>query len=388
MSTINILPISSQKVLVSERTDGSGIATNLLISTTSLDATSINIAVGVEGPRGPTGSGVQGPPGPPGTGIQGPPGPSGARGPTGSGVASLIIRDNINGLKVDDTNSVIYFIPSGGTSISINSGNNSITIGSRVVENQYAPVSHTHSHLNILDFNEATDDRVAELLQAGNNIRLNYQDADFNSLIISVTGLSIGFDIQKYSSILDNISQLSPQSGKLLYTNSNNTFELITLSNSSKNLLNDPTPQDQRNTLGLGSISTLSSGLFAKINGGNNFNGTQSFGDGTINRFSATINNQYNNEYEIVQSDNGKIITFNNNESAISVSINSSINPGFNCLVVQLGSGQVRFNDILYNRYNHNKLVGQYSIATLVKITNSPSLVILSGDTTSSNSGP
>ena len=138
--------------------------------------------------------------------------------------------------------------------------------------------------------------------------------------------------------------------------------------------------------LGLGSIATLSSGIFAKLEGGNNFEGIQSFGDGQINRFSATVNEQTNATYEILQSDNGKVITFDNDSSAISVTIDSSLDPGFNCLLVQLGDGQVRLSSSVLNRYNHTKLVGQYSIATLVKISND--IIILSGDTTSDNSGP
>jgi len=56
--------------------------------------------------------------------------------------------------------------------------------------------------------------------------------------------------------------------------------------------------------------------------------------------------------------------------------------------LVQLGSGQVRFTgeNAVVNRYQHTKLVGQYSIATLVKI--SDTVIILSGDTTKDNSGP
>jgi hypothetical protein len=56
-------------------------------------------------------------------------------------------------------------------------------------------------------------------------------------------------------------------------------------------------------------------------------------------------------------------------------------------LLSQLGSGQVRLSGVgLSNRLGHSKLVGQYSIATLVKAgTNT---IILSGDTTDANGGP
>ena len=174
----------------------------------------------------------------------------------------------------------------------------------------------------------------------------------------------------------------------MLYANEENNFELITLSNTSKNLLNDSSPEDQRTTLGLGTISTYNSGDYASTLRGNTFTGTQSFGDGAINRFSASVNTQTSGSYEIVQSDNGRVITFEYNDGPVSVTIDNTIDPGFNCLIAQLGSGQVRLASAVQNRYSHTKLVGQYSIATLVKISDSPSVLILSGDTTDANSGP
>ena len=152
--------------------------------------------------------------------------------------------------------------------------------------------------------------------------------------------------------------------------------------------MNDPDAEAQRTTLGLGSIAVHNSGSFAILNGSNSFNGTQTFNDGQINRFSATTNTQTSSTYEIVQTDNGKVITFDFDSAPVNLSIDSSITAGFNCLLVQLGSGQVRFTGVnaVVNRYQHTKLVGQFSVATLVKISNS--VTILSGDTTKDNSGP
>lgn len=391
MPTLNIQNGSTYTILINQLTgdDENSLSTNVIVKDESRNTISaINVQVGVEGPQGIPGSGLIGPPGPPGTGIQGIPGPTGERGPTGSGVSSLIISNGLNGLQIDDSNSTINIIPSGGTSISINSGTNTITIGTQSLNGFYSPVGHQHQSSDISNFNEAVDDRVSDLLIAGDNIGLIYDDLDANTLSIAVTGLSIGQDVQGYSPTLQNISDLVLESGTILYANSNNNLELISLSNSSKNLLNDTTPEEQRATLGLGTAAIFNSGFFAKIDGGNNFNGVQSFGDSPINRFSASINTQAANSYTLVQSDNGKIITFTNDIDHVSVSIDESISPGFNCLVVQLGSGQVRFIDTIQNRYDHTNLVGKYSIATLVKISDIPSIVILSGDTTQDNSGP
>lgn len=383
MATINILPQSiNHKITINDATDPASISTNLIIKIEEPVIANIVANVGVQGPPG---SGLPGPKGDTGgAGPVGPPGPSGLpgeRGLTGSGVASLTITDNTNSFLIDDSSSTITFIGGQGIDLDIDNINESITISNTLV-------GHQHISTDIQNFSEAVDDRVSQLLQPGQNIGLNYQDPDFNSLIISVTGLTINEDVQQYSPILQDIANLSITSGKILYTNANNDFELITLSNTSKNLLNDPDAATQRNTLGLGSIAIYDSGVFAVKQGGNTFTGTQSFGDGQINRFSATVHNKGLSAYEIIQSDNGKILTFDYNLSSINVTINPTIQAGFNCLVVQLGSGQVRFDTSVKNRYDHSKLVGQYSIATLVKISDSPSIIILSGDTTNDNSGP
>ena len=378
MANLHIKPTSpAQAVSVSQ---GSGDIVNIISSPAS--AASISVAVGVQGPEGPPGSGLPGPTGPQGpTGPKGDIGLSGDRGLTGAGVGSITFGDNTNTFIVDDSSSTVNFLAGAGTALSVNDVNNSITITNTLV-------GHQHMSSDISNFNEAVDDEVAGLLIEGNNISLNYQDADNNTLTVSITGLTIGTDVQAFNSNLQDISNLATTSGQLLYTNDDSDFELITLSNTTKEFLNDVSAAEQRTTLGLGTISTYNSGEYASTTKGNTFVGEQSFSDGVINRFSASINSQTSSSYQIIQSDNGKTITFDYDIGPVSVSMNSSIDPGFNCLLVQLGSGQVRLTSSVQNRYNHTKLVGQYSIATLVKITETPSLIILSGDTTDSNSGP
>jgi|TARA_B100000073_G_scaffold170777_3_gene141203 hypothetical protein len=383
MATLNINPQSEQKITVSDVTDPSEIsATHLLVTTSDATVSNITANVGVQGPPGSGLPGPQGEIGPQGpVGPVGPQGNVGPQGETGSGVASLVISNSIDSFTIDNSNSSLTFIEGVGTDISINNSSNQVTITNTLV-------GHNHVASDLINFNESVDDRVDVLLTEGSNINLNYQDADSNSLTISVTGLSIGQDVQAYNAILQDLSNLTVETGKILYANANNDFELITLSNTSKNFLNDPDAETQRTTLGLGSIAVHNSGSFAVLNGNNSFNGTQTFNDGQINRFSATTNTQTSSTYEIVQSDNGKVITFDFDTGPVNLSINSDITNGFNCLLVQLGSGQVRFTGVnaVVNRYQHTKLVGQHSIATLVKI--SDTITILSGDTTKDNSGP
>lgn len=382
MPILNIQPGTSYTLLINQISgdDENAYSTNIVVTDLSINnVASISVEAGVQGPPGPPGPPGTGIPGPPGTGIPGPPGPSGERGLTGSGISSITFNYQSDSITLDDANSNLNFLAGNGTSLSVDSLNNSITISNTLV-------GHNHASSDILDFNESVDDRVANLLVAGNNIELDYQDPDDNTLTVSVTGLTIGQNIQGYNQNLQDLSNLVLESGKLLYANEENNFELITLSNTSKNFLNDTSAVEQRQTLGLGSIATYDSGVFAIVNGGNNFTGPQSFGDSAINRFSASVNEQTASSYEIVQSDNGKVITFNYDLSYVSITIDPAIDVGFNCLIAQLGSGQVRIDSSIQNRYDHTKLVGQYSIATIVKI--SDTVLILSGDTTDANSGP
>lgn len=388
MATLNILSGGQRTVTVSQAVDDNGDIrdSTVQISTAITNISTVETSVGIQGPMGPPGSGLPGPSGAQGLqGEIGPVGPSGERGLPGSGISILNITDLSNTISVSGANSTIQISGSGGSSVSLDSINNILTIGSPLIIGNYSAIGHTHISSDILDFDESVDDRVANLLQAGDHVELTYVDPDFNTLTIAVTGLTIGQDVQAHSSILDSISLSSPLSGEILYGNTNGGYDTLQITSQAVRLLNDGTAADQRTTLGLGSISTYSTGDFARVIGGNVFDGTQNFGDGEINRFSATINEQFNNSYTLLQSDNGKIVTLNNSNSVI-VNVDNSVNPGFNCLVVQLGSGQVRFSGSIYNRYNHSKLVGQYSIATIVKLDSN--IIILSGDTTASNSGP
>lgn len=391
MATINIIENSPPKtVIINHNIDGSEssdvISTKLQITDDGNKTVSVvSTAVGPQGPPGPPGSGSMGPPGPPGPPGSGLVGPQGPEGPPGSGVSSLTIQDNYsNQIILDKQYSRLFFKGSGSADVSLQ--HNTVTIYAPIVDGAYAPINHTHTPGSIVGWNEAVDDRVANLLDSGDHISLEYYDEDSNKLRVSVTGLSVGENIQAYNSNLQSLSNLNITSGTLLYGNGNGTISLIALSNTSKQLLDDPSAQAQRSTLGLGSMATENAADFAKLSGGNNFTGPQHFGDGTINRFSASINQQTGTTYEITQSDNGRIVEILNDDMAVLITISPYLNIGFNCLIVQTGQGQVRFGAGVYNRYQHNKLVGQYSVATIVKI--SSNRVILSGDTTFNNSGP
>ena len=385
MATISVLNTATKILVINQSVEGSSangvITTNLRIDD-GFDNTVgvVYVERGLTGFTGPKGEiGGSGPVGPPGP--IGPAGPSGLRGPTGSGLTKL----NVGGVIEIDENDVLNISGSGGTSITFDSISKTVNIYSDPITFQFAPVFHTHVANQITNFKEAVDDRVGDLLKSGSNINLNYEDQDFNRLTISVTGLVIGVDTQAHDDKLDQISSIQIGENQILYGSALNEYGTINITEAGKILINDATAEAQRITLGLGSVATHDEQEFAKLNGGNNFTGNQALGDGQLTRFSAFVNEQTGNSYIIDRSDNGKVISFNNS-TAINVSFSNNLNIGFNCLISQIGSGQVRLSGTqIVNRLSHNKLVGRYSVATLVKISNDK--IILSGDTTDAEGG-
>jgi hypothetical protein len=389
MAIINISqPITNQLIIKQSLDEESTASSSVVINDNFFHNVSV-ITVerglqGLPGPQGPPGIGLVGPVGPSG-GI-GPVGPSGERGLPGSGMSILTFSGINNTFSISGYSDTISFVGSGGSSVSVDPNNRRINIYSEQISGNYSRIGHLHSPADITNLSEAIDDRVASLIQAGDYISLEYIDPDFNTLTINITGLTIGQYTQAYSSKLQSISNLSIISGSLLYGNSSGLFDTISISNTSKNFLSQQTVALQRSFLGLGTISTYSTGDFARISGDNFFLGNQQLGDGTLSRFSAALNINSTNTYVINQTNNGKIIGLNYGDGPINVSFSNDLSIGFNCLVVQMNSGQVRFSGSIANRYNHSKLVGQYSVGTILKISNN--IIILSGDTTASNSGP
>jgi len=383
MATVNITPSSPKILVINQSINGSDstgvISTNLSI-VDGFDNTVgvVYVERGLTGLTGP--SGLQGEVGP--SGPSGPIGPSGLQGPPGTGLTKLNVG-NIT-IREDDT---LNIVGAGGTTVSFFPNTKTINISSDSLSSQYSPIDHRHISSDINNFNESVDDRVADLLKAGTSLQFNYADQDLNTLTLSVTGLAIGTNVQAYNNRLTQLSNLQITANQLICGTGVDQYSTIPVSNAGKVLINDISAAAQRDTLGLGSVATLSADLFARLSGGNSFTGTQSLGDGELTRFSASLQNISSSGYTISQADNGKVLTFTNNDHAVNIQFSSSLSLGFNCLLSQLGSGQVRLSGVgLSNRLGHSKLVGQYSIATLVKA--GISTIILSGDTTDANGGP
>lgn len=95
----------------------------------------------------------------------------------------------------------------------------------------------------------------------------------------------------------------------------------------------------------------------------------------------ADINEQEGTTYTLQESDNGKIITCNN-ESAIEVTVPGGLGKGFNCMVMQIGDGQVSFAEsstTINNRNSHTKTAGKYAAVTLLAYA--ADTFLLQGDT-------
>jgi hypothetical protein len=101
---------------------------------------------------------------------------------------------------------------------------------------------------------------------------------------------------------------------------------------------------------------------------------------GSISGFDAALNNQTGTTYTLTSADNGKVVTLNN-ASAITLTINTGLGDGFNCLIVQKGAGQITIagDATKINRQGHTKTAGQYAVVSIVNIGGDN--VIVAGDT-------
>ena len=102
----------------------------------------------------------------------------------------------------------------------------------------------------------------------------------------------------------------------------------------------------------------------------------------SINGIDDNLNHQTGTIYVLSSSDNGKVVTLNN-ESPIIVTIPIGLGDGFNCQMIQKGLGQVTIQAAsgvnFVNRSGKTKTAGQY--ATLSVINIGSEAYVLSGDT-------
>lgn len=96
----------------------------------------------------------------------------------------------------------------------------------------------------------------------------------------------------------------------------------------------------------------------------------------TISGFAANVGT-ITAAYSITAADNGKILQ-STASSAIAVTIPSGLPTGFNCTVVQLGTGQLTFSGTYFNRGSFTKSASQYSIVSIIHLGSDK--IIVSGE--------
>ncbi len=95
--------------------------------------------------------------------------------------------------------------------------------------------------------------------------------------------------------------------------------------------------------------------------------------------FGATISSK-SAGYTLVATDNGTIINFTS-ASAVTLTIPTGLPDGFNCMVVQQGTGQVTLAGsglTPISRNSYTKMIGQYALATVLHLGSN--VVIISGE--------
>jgi hypothetical protein len=93
----------------------------------------------------------------------------------------------------------------------------------------------------------------------------------------------------------------------------------------------------------------------------------------TISGFAANLDSKSGN-YTLAATDNGKVIQFT---AAATVTLPSTLPAGFNCMIVQTGTGQVTFAGSgvsINNRNAFTKTAGQYSIVTVLYLSSSSAI--------------
>ena len=92
------------------------------------------------------------------------------------------------------------------------------------------------------------------------------------------------------------------------------------------------------------------------------------------------VNDQTGTSYALQASDNGKVLTMTN-AADITLTVPADLGAGFNCLIVQLGAGQVTptaSGTTINQRLGYTKTAGQYAVATLVAYA--ANTFVLAGD--------
>ncbi len=95
-----------------------------------------------------------------------------------------------------------------------------------------------------------------------------------------------------------------------------------------------------------------------------------------LSGFAANINTQSGTTYTMDATDNGKVIQ-TTSSSAVTINIPTGLPNGFNCTVVQMGTGQITFSGTAtrINRTGFTKSASQYSVMSVLHLGSNNVLV-------------
>ena len=127
---------------------------------------------------------------------------------------------------------------------------------------------------------------------------------------------------------------------------------------------------------------TITDGANGDITLAPNGTGKTDFNDNAITGYGADLQTLSGTSKTLAATDNGTIIVCSSN-SAVTIIVPSSLPSGFNCMIIQSGSGQVSLSasSTTLNNRNGSKTAGQHAIMTIVHLGSDT--FVVSGDTTS-----
>ena len=96
----------------------------------------------------------------------------------------------------------------------------------------------------------------------------------------------------------------------------------------------------------------------------------------TISGFGANVTG-ISAAYSLAATDNGKIIQ-STAASAITVTIPAGLPTGFNCTIVQMGTGQITFSGTYLNRGGFTKTASQYALVSILHLGGNT--IVVSGE--------
>ena len=127
---------------------------------------------------------------------------------------------------------------------------------------------------------------------------------------------------------------------------------------------------------------TITDGANENISIAPNGTGKTDFNDSPLTGYGADLQTESGTSKTLAAADNGTIIVCSSN-SAVTITVPASLPTGFNCMIIQSGSGQVSLSasSTTLNNRNGTKTAGQHAIMTVVHLGSDA--FVVSGDVTS-----